>query len=141
MVFTEISLVDKAVVIADLHLEQKKITITRGGRKFSTSKRKLVKSMLEYLSEATMIIFNGDTAELRWAHARGEVQDNSLPAGFVELEWLVQTLDDLGLLDKSVFIRGNHDYNIDQFSSTGKILVRDYCRIPCGDTFALVTHG
>jgi len=146
-----ISLEGKITVVSDLHLEYSEVEVINGGSRKTVSKRVLVKKMLEHLSDSRMIILNGDTAELKWKPGgkKGrEGKDNiakkekkGLADGLTELMWLFRELKAMGLDSKTVYITGNHDYNIRLFSMPAEVLVTSHCVIATGDTFTLVTHG
>jgi hypothetical protein len=127
-------------VFGDLHI---------GNRQ---SRWREVIQILEQLEDLGALIFAGDTLELRYMHEQRhwiepseEQQTRPEKTQEVtvwnEFQEFTDQLDQLGLLDRTVLLRGNHDSTIDiQFSLQG-YQIQDYAYFWGGNQYALIIHG
>lgn len=102
--------------------------------------------ILEQLEDLGILILAGDTLELRYMHeqhresgrSKGNTQEVAV---WQEFQEFTSQLDQLGLLDRTVLLRGNHDSTIDiQFSLQG-YHIQDYAYFWGGNQYVLVIHG
>jgi len=92
-----------AAVIADLHLKGNPIKINGQEVDF----RQYCYTLVKPLQNASVIIFLGDTID------RNAAKDFNIAKD--QLFILYETLDNLKMLHKTIFIRGNHDYDMRYF--------------------------
>lgn len=108
--------------------------------------------VIEQLDDLGILILAGDTLELRYMHEHrsGSQQpkrslttseEQRETAMWAEFQEFTDQLDQLGLLDRTVLLRGNHDSSIDvQFSLQG-YQIQDYAYFWAGNQYVLVVHG
>ncbi|PWI46353.1 hypothetical protein CEE45_17260 [Candidatus Heimdallarchaeota archaeon B3_Heim] len=89
--------------IADLHFNGQLITINGQEVNF----RQFCYTLVKPLKNASVIIFLGDTIDRLAAH--------DFTIARAQLSILYETLDQLNLLHKTIFILGNHDYDMRYF--------------------------
>ncbi len=89
--------------IADLHLNGNPIIINGHEVDF----RRFCYTLVKPLQNASVIIFLGDTIDKLAAKDFNIAKD--------QLHILYETLESLGMLHKTIFIRGNHDYDMRYF--------------------------
>lgn len=108
--------------------------------------------VIEQLNDLGVLILAGDILELRYLHeqrtwtqqpecARTTDEKRWEAAVWMEFQEFTDRLDDMGLLNRTVLLRGNHDSTIDvQFSLQG-YQIQDYAYLWGSNQYVLVVHG
>lgn len=108
--------------------------------------------VIEQLEDLGILILAGDTLELRYLEEqRRWNQQPERPRTAKEEQWeaavwaefreFTDRLDDLGLLDRTLLLRGNHDSTIDVRFSLQGYQIQDYAYFWGGNQYVLVVHG
>ncbi len=121
------------IFLADLHLDGKQFKVNGEEVDF----RLFCQELFEELQHAELIVFLGDTVDITGT------TDEELVEAIGQLHVLYEVLDQYEILDKTVFLLGNHDYNATYYRWRKRVRVEDSISLQLFRTMprALISHG
>ena len=121
------------IFLADLHLDGKPFMISGEEVDF----RLFCQELFEELQHAELIVFLGDTVDIT------ETTDEEIIEALGQLYVLYEVLESYGILEKTVFLLGNHDYNATYYRWRKRVRVEDSIALQLFRTMprALISHG
>lgn len=121
------------IFLADLHLDGNPFRV--GGQEVDF--RLFCQELFEELQHATLIVFLGDTVDIT------DTTDEDLLQALGQLHVLYEVLDEYQILEKTVFLLGNHDYNATYYRWYKRVRVEDSIALQLFRSMprALISHG